>query len=121
MTTDEPMMLRSRLPDDREYWDELTRRVVAQGHPLLRDYQRRQDAWWSPIARLSPALAATALILLVGYLVAGQGSTARGSVSAFEEAVIPADDLARTFFTSAAGPPAIEMLMGLTPPVEEAP
>ena len=121
MTTDEGMELRSRLPEDAEYWDDLARRVVAHGYPMLREYQRREAAWWSPIASLAPALATSALILLLGYLVAGPSPVSESPLSPLEEAVIPEDAMARSMLTTAAGAPAIEVLLPLTPSEREGP
>ncbi len=121
MTMHEDMELRSRLPQAPEYWDDLARRVVAHGYPMLRQYQRREQAWWSPIARFSPALAAAALILAVGYFLAGPAPVSGSPLSLLEEAVIPEDPMVRSMLTTAAGAPAIELLLPLTPSEREGP
>ena len=122
MTTAEGMELRSRLPEDPEYWDDLARRVVAHGYPMLGEYQRRQETWWFSIARFSPVLAASALILLAGYLVAGPSPVSESPLSPLEEAVLPQDPMARSLYTTAAaGSPSIEALLPMTPPEREWP
>ena len=60
----------SRLPDDPWYWNRLAARVVHSAEPILREH-RDTRAWWQPLARWSPAIAAAAVAAVLLAFVIG--------------------------------------------------
>lgn len=61
--------LKSRLPDDPEYWDHLAGRIGARSAPHIEAYGAGRVPWWSWLADFSPALAGAAILALAGSWV----------------------------------------------------
>lgn len=105
--------LESRLPEDREYWDGLAGRVIANAKPALAELETRGGAWWATLARRCPALAAAAAIAVAaGSIALASARTAPTGSPYFEvaRAIGPSDDVGR-LFTSEPSPPTVETLM----------
>jgi hypothetical protein len=110
----------SRLPHDKEYWDEFTNRIVADAGPHLVARRDDRGEWWSAMARFSTLLATgavAALLALVSLLPAPQANAGRVSpdvqvVDPFGMA--PVDPLA-TPLLAANSPPTMDALIWSTP------
>jgi hypothetical protein len=111
MTQDHPSPA-SRLPGEPAYWNHLARRIVEQAGPTLSAYRSAARAWWAPLARRSPWLAAAAvLITATGWLfLPGAQGSARGGAD-LDWVLTPADPLARSVLTPD-GPPPLDQLLG---------
>jgi len=97
----EPSPFESRLPDDREYWDDLADRIVADAEPILRQHRER-EAWWQPLAKWSAAIgvAAAAAALLVAVL--GPPETSSPAPVSFEQLLAPEDPVGQAVIGGAA-------------------
>jgi hypothetical protein len=105
--------LRSRLPEDTGYWDDLAGRITADADPFLQEYHARRGVWWSSLARQCPVLVAAALIgatVVVLALGGGPERARAATISPVVQAIEPEDALARRFLTAEA-PPAVEILL----------
>ncbi len=89
----------SRLPDDQAYWDDLAARIAESAEPVLREY--RDDAWWHPLAKWSPAIgvaaAAAAIMAVVTMPAASLGATPPNRPS-LEQLLSPEDPVAQAVF-----------------------
>ncbi len=95
----EPSQFESRLPDNREYWNDLAARIVDSAEPLLRDYQAAQ-LWWHPLARWGPAIAVAAAAAAI-VAVATVPDTASGSATprpSLEEMISAGNPIAQAVF-----------------------
>ncbi len=89
----------SRLPDDREYWNDLAGRIVDSAEPVLRDYQAAQ-LWWYPLARWGPAIGVAAAAAAI-VAVATVPDTASGSAvprPSLEEMISADNPIAQAVF-----------------------
>jgi hypothetical protein len=94
--------LRSRLPEETDYWDDLAGRITADADPFLQEYHAHRGVWWSSLARQCPALVATALIAAtVVALTLGGGAepATAATTSPVVRAIEPDDELARRFLS----------------------
>lgn len=104
--------LRSRLPEETGYWDDLAERIATDADPFLQKYHARRGVWWSSLARQCPALVATALVAgtVVALTLGGGAEPAAAATSPVVQAIEPDDALARRFLAKDA-PPAGEILL----------
>ena len=59
----------SRLPDDPDYWQTLSNRIVDDGLPVLLALGEDRREWWSGMARFSAALAVGASAATIAALL----------------------------------------------------
>jgi len=111
---DEQRGLFSRLPDDPEYWQSLTDRIVTDARADLRMYGVSRRKWWSEIAQFSTilALGATAAVFASALLLPWDGSGEVEGPTADAYGLAPDDPLAVTLVSGEA-PPALEFLMAV--------
>ena len=86
----------SRLPDDQAYWDHLAAHIVNSAESTLREY--RDDAWWQPLAKWSPAIgvaAAAAAIMAVVTIPAAPASASPPDRPSLEQLLSPGDPIAQ--------------------------
>jgi hypothetical protein len=104
----------SRLPDDPEYWQTLTNRIVDDGLPVLKALREERREWWSDIARFSTFLAVGASAATIAALfLMPTGIPATTPVpTADAYGLAPDDPLAVTLVLGEA-PPSLEMLMAV--------
>ena len=110
----EPTRDRSRLPAEPSYWDALASRVV--GHATRGGDAPRQP-WWRPIADLSPALVATAVLALLGgwaLLDRPPPSTPAAPARVVHQALSPTEPGLRSLLEQSS-PPTAERLLLLVP------
>lgn len=95
---------RPRLPDDPAYWNQLARRVTDSAEPLLAELRSRQS-WWSPLAKLAPALGVGALAATLAAVVALQDrdeAAVAPQAEAFVDLFDPGDPVGAAFVGGAA-------------------
>ena len=86
----------SRLPDDQAYWDDLAARIAESAEPILRKY--RDDAWWYPLAKWSPAIGVAAAAAALLVVVVGPPAPAPPAPVSFERLLSPEDPVAQAVF-----------------------
>lgn len=110
----------SRLPAEREYWDDLTRRIVADAAPSLAARREDRGEWWSALASFSTVLATgavaaiLALISLLPEQEAGPGRVASDIQVTDLFGMAPHDPLATPLLTTSS-PPTMDALIWSTP------
>lgn len=113
-TPDEQRGMFSRLPEDQEYWRELTEKIVEDAAPQLSTFGKNQPEWWSEIARFSTLLAAGAAAAILAFFTlmpsGGAAATAVPSVDAY--GLAPSDPLAVTLVLEET-PPTMGTLMAV--------
>ena len=112
-TPDEERGIMSRLPEDRQYWDGLTDRIVADASPLIAARRGQSAEWWSGMSRFSMALATGALaatIAAVSLLPAVPSDALAGVPEQVEDALGIAPDHALSILMSET-PPRMETLV----------
>ena len=108
----------SRLPHDREYWDDFTDRIVADAKPHLVARRDDRGEWWSAMAQFSTVLAtgAVAALLALVSLLPLQADSGR-VVSDVQVGdlfgIAPVDPLA-TPLLAASSPPTMDALIWST-------
>jgi len=107
----------SQLPQDPEYWEDLARRIRADGAAPLAAYAAVDDDWTAVIARRAPWLvaASTAAMLVLWLLLPPRDAPA--GAGWIETAVSPRET-AGTLISSAT-PPSIDALMVQFPPATD--
>ena len=102
----------SRLPDDPEYWNSFTDRIVGDAVPTLRTFREDRSVWWSSIARFSTVLAAgaTAATIVAVLLIPSGGQSEPVVQAADAYGLSPEDPLAVTLVLEQA-PPTMETLI----------
>ena len=101
--------LRSRLPEDPAYWDDLAERIAARSAPTIETRGTRQAPWWSWMADFSPALAAAAVLALAGtwaFAPSASSEDTGGVLPVIGRAITPDDPMARVLLADSL-PPAI--------------
>lgn len=91
----------SRLPDDPTYWDDLAARIVDSAEPILREH-RDVQAWWSPLARWSPAIGVAAAAAALLVLLFGPPESSRSPAVSFAQLLSPRDPVAQAVVGGAA-------------------
>ena len=100
----------SRLPQDQEYWERLTDRVVAT------TYRKVAKGWWRDVGRFAWPLtigAAAAVIVALIWRPGIGGQPVQDSAGATLYGLAPADPLAVVLLT-AATPPTVATLIGIS-------
>jgi hypothetical protein len=112
--TRDSLRLGSRLPADPEYWEGLAQRIACTSRARLRRSGTIDGSpWWSGLARLSPTLAASAI---VATLAAWALLPDRGTVTATDpggdlaQILQPDDPIVRRFLSDPSPPPLGEVL-----------
>jgi len=113
-TPNEQRGLFSRLPEEREYWQGLTDKIVADGADHLAKLSDAGAKWWSGIARFSTLLATGAAAAVVGFVllvpVIDTDAVPRPTVDAY--GLVPRDPLAITLISQDV-PPTMEALIAM--------
>ncbi len=95
-----------RLPEDPAYWSGLAARIVDSAEPVFAELGARR-AWWNPLDRFAPVLAAGALAAAAAVtfvvLPAGSPDTAPPAGTEIVAATGPAN-LVENAFTPAPAP-----------------
>ena len=104
----------SRLPDDPEYWKTFAKRIVDDGIPVLRTFQRERREWWTGIARFSTVLAvgASAATIAALFMMPTGNPPITPVQTADAYGLAPNDPLAVTLVLGEA-PPSLETLMAV--------
>lgn len=92
------LTLKSRLPGDPAYWDDLAGRIAARSAPHIDDFGSRRAPWWGWLADFSPALAGAAVLALVGsWILAPSAADADPDavLPVVGQAIVPDDPIAR--------------------------
>ena len=100
----------SRLPQDQDYWERLTDRVVATTH------RKAAQGWWHDVGRFSMPLAIGAAAAVLVALIWRPGSgrePVQNSSRATLYGFAPADPLAALLLTSTT-PPTVATLIGIS-------
>lgn len=106
---------RPRLPDDDAYWEALATRIERAAAPLLAAERTPARVWWTG-PRLSPALAAAAIVAAGGaWLFLPDRAPLPGGAALTGAALAPSDPLGAAVFGDPV-PPAIEGLLNFTSP-----
>lgn len=106
---------RSRLPRDEDYWEALATRIERAAAAHLAPVAGAPRVWWIG-PRLSPALAAAAVLAVVGaWMFLPTRGALPGGVSVTGAALAPEDPLAAAVLGESSPPP-IEGLLGLASP-----
>lgn len=103
--------LKSRLPDDPAYWDALADRISARSTGQIQDYGARLGPWWEWIAGFAPALAAAAVLVLLGTwaFVPPAPQSAVVGQPGIAQLLAPDEPMARAFLADSE-PPALAAL-----------
>lgn len=113
-TPNEQRGMFSRLPEDQQYWRELTEKIVEDAGPQLSMFGKNEPEWWSEIARFSTLLAAGAAAAILAFFAlmpyGGAAETVVRSVDAY--GLAPSDPLAVTL-VSEETPPTMGALMAV--------
>jgi len=104
----------SRLPDDPEYWQAFSNRIVDDGVRVLQAFKEDRREWWSGMARFSAALAVGASAATVAaLLLMPTGIPARTPIQTVDAYGLAPDDPLAVTLVSGEAPPSIETLMAV--------
>ena len=112
---EDPRGMLSRLPDDPDYWERLTDRVMEEVGPALASRSGARGPWWRPMARHARVLAAGAAAAVIGTvaLLPERPSPDPGALDVFSLA--PPDPVL-TPLVLAGAPPTLAALLAAPDP-----
>lgn len=93
-------MIGAPMPEDDTYWAELQARVVEAGTPIVEGYRAHAPPFMSKLSSAAPALAASAILAVIGswalgrVQVGGQGFLESAEAGVVSRVLTPHDPLA---------------------------
>jgi hypothetical protein len=105
----------TRLPDDPRYWESLAERSVDAALGASRARLAAGDPWWRLLSDASFALAASAVLALIGgsLLLGARSPAAAAEPNTFAAALAPDDPLLGSLVNPAVEPPPASVLLAL--------